>query len=335
MSPSLRIQNLSTGYHVKREAPHTISSGLNLQIHQGELVMLMGPNGSGKSTLMHTIAGLIPPLEGSVLIEGKAINKLDLGERAKLISLVLTERITSSHLKVRDVVRVGRYPHTGYLGSLSRVDERIVDEAMEQCGLGSLSHRSLAELSDGERQRTMIARALAQQTPLILLDEPTAHLDLPTRLEVVLMLRQLARDTKRSILVSTHELNLALSWADTIWLLDREGKMRCACPEDLVLQGTFEQVFGNSSLLYNPETGEFNARIQTHRQIGITGEGLEYQWSRRALARLGYETVCDSSTYPQVICHKDAWQLTTHHGENHTVQSIEQLIKIISQTCKA
>lgn len=328
----LELRGLTTGYRERRGQEQRISQGLDLSIAPGELVLFMGPNGSGKSTLMHTIAGLIPPLAGEVSIAGEALQGRSLSETARLLSLVLTERITSTTMTVRDVVRIGRYPHIGYLGRLSASDEAIVEDALGLCHLEELQARPLSALSDGERQRTMIARALAQQTPLILLDEPTAHLDLPSRLEVILMLRRLAHETGRSILISTHELELALSWADTVWLLDGSGTITTGTPEDLVLSGAFERTFGGAGLSYDRQTGEFTALQQHTQPIALVGEGLEALWTRRALSRLGYEVLDSSDLLPRVTIEKGCWWLTTSSRSPRSAGSIGELLALLASS---
>ena len=224
------LRALSTGYAGSRDE-RIVSERIDLGIAPGEVVMLMGPNGSGKSTLMHTMAGLLSPLSGEVLISGKSLSKLRMKEVAQLLSLVLTERVDTGNMTIWEVVALGRYPYTNFFGGLRAEDEAIIRRSLDACRLGDMAQRIFTELSDGERQRVMIARALTQDTPLILLDEPTAHLDLPSRLEVVLMLRRLARELQKSILISTHELELALSWADTLWLMDRSGGIVSGAPE--------------------------------------------------------------------------------------------------------
>ena len=191
-------------------------------------------------------------------------------EVARQLSLVLTERIPAGNMDVWEVVTIGRYPYTGFRGVLSAEDKRICEEALATCRLTELRERIFDTLSDGEKQRVMIARALAQETPLILLDEPTAHLDLPSRLEVTTMLRTLAHKLGKSILISTHELDLALGWADTIWLLDRSGAITAKAPEDLILDGDIERVFGDSRLRFDQERGEFSIAEEPGQQIHLT-----------------------------------------------------------------
>ena len=309
----LLLENLSTGYAEPR-GRRTVSSELNLGIASGEVVMLMGPNGSGKSTLMHTIAGLLPPLSGQVKILGRSLARLGRKEVAQALSLVLTERVEGGNMTVWDVVALGRYPYTNFFGKLQREDEKMVSEAIEQSHLKGMEQRLIAELSDGERQRVMVARALAQDTPLILLDEPTAHLDLPSRLDLVLMLRRLAHELGKSMLVSTHELDLALSWGDRLWLMDREGKVISDIPEALVLGGHVGRVFGTEELSYDVERGEFLVQREDLRPICLVAEGMPSEdhrvyWTMHALSRLGYKRSEDTETGLKLVVTPTDWQI--------------------------
>ena len=325
LPPTIQLHDLSTGYRSRREEKF-ISQHLELTIAPGEVVMLMGPNGSGKSTLMHTMAGLLPPLSGEVIISGKPLSSLKMKELARLLSLVLTERIPAGNMSISDIVAVGRYPYTGFRGSLRPEDKAVIHEALRACHLDGMQERLYSTLSDGEKQRVMIARALAQETPLILLDEPTAHLDLPSRLEVTTMLRTLARSLGKSILISTHELDLALGWADTIWLMDRAGEIVSAAPEDLILGGHIERVFGAPGLSYDQERGEFSIRQSGGKKIYLRGEGLRYIWTSRALQRLGYEVTPSTGTYPEVVLSEGAWELVLPSGKRSVYPSITTLL---------
>lgn len=325
LPPTIQLHDLSTGYRSRREEK-VISRHLELAIAPGEVVMLMGPNGSGKSTLMHTMAGLLPPLSGEVIISGKPLSSLKMKELARLLSLVLTERIPAGNMSISDIVAVGRYPYTGFRGSLRPEDKVVIREALRACHLDGMQERLYSTLSDGEKQRVMIARALAQETPLILLDEPTAHLDLPSRLEVTTMLRSLARSLGKSILISTHELDLALGWADTIWLMDRAGEIVSAAPEDLILGGHIERVFGAPGLSYNQERGEFSIRQSGGKKIYLRGEGLRYIWTSRALQRLGYEVCPSTGAYPEVVLSDEGWILVLPSGARSVYPSITTLL---------
>lgn len=326
----LLLENLSTGYAEPR-GRRTVSSELNLGIASGEVVMLMGPNGSGKSTLMHTIAGLLPPLSGQVKILGRSLARLGRKEVAQALSLVLTERVEGGNMTVWDVVALGRYPYTNFFGKLQREDEKMVSEAIEQSHLKGMEQRLIAELSDGERQRVMVARALAQDTPLILLDEPTAHLDLPSRLDLVLMLRRLAHELGKSMLVSTHELDLALSWGDRLWLMDREGKVVSDIPEALVLGGHVGRVFGTEELSYDVERGEFLVQREDLRPICLVAEGIPSEdhrvyWTMHALSRLGYKRSEETEVGLRLVVTATDWQIK----DGEEVRSYGSLTDLVS-----
>ena len=329
---TIELRHLRTGYTERRRSV-IISPDLSLSIRPGEIVMLMGPNGSGKSTLMHTMAGLLPPLAGEVELGEKPLSSLTMKEVARQLSLVLTERIPAGNMDVWEVVTIGRYPYTGFRGVLSAEDKRICEEALTTCRLTELRERIFDTLSDGEKQRVMIARALAQETPLILLDEPTAHLDLPSRLEVTTMLRTLAHKLGKSILISTHELDLALGWADTIWLLDRSGAITAKAPEDLILDGDIERVFGDPRLRFDQERGEFSIAEEPGQQIHLTGEGLRYSWTCRALHRLGYGII--SGDLPpetsSITISEVGWTLRTPTGITTQHQSITALLSALGE----
>ena len=329
---TIELRHLRTGYTERRRSV-VISPDLSLSIRPGEIVMLMGPNGSGKSTLMHTMAGLLPPLAGEVELGEKPLSSLTMKEVARQLSLVLTERIPAGNMDVWEVVTIGRYPYTGFRGVLSDEDKRICEEALATCRLTELRERIFDTLSDGEKQRVMIARALAQETPLILLDEPTAHLDLPSRLEVTTMLRTLAHKLGKSILISTHELDLALGWADTIWLLDRSGAITAKAPEDLILDGDIERVFGDPRLRFDQERGEFSIAEEPGQQIHLTGEGLRYSWTCRALHRLGYGII--SGDLPpetsSITISEAGWTLRTPTGITTQHHSITALLSALGE----
>ena len=329
---TIELRHLRTGYTERRRSV-VISPDLSLSIRPGEIVMLMGPNGSGKSTLMHTMAGLLPPLAGEVQLGEKPLSSLTMKEVARQLSLVLTERIPAGNMDVWEVVTIGRYPYTGFRGVLSTEDKRICEEALATCRLTELRERIFDTLSDGEKQRVMIARALAQETPLILLDEPTAHLDLPSRLEVTTMLRTLAHKLGKSILISTHELDLALGWADTIWLLDRSGAITAKAPEDLILDGDIERVFGDPRLRFDQERGEFSIAEEPGQQIHLTGEGLRYSWTCRALHRLGYGII--SGDLPpetsSITISEAGWTLRTPTGITPQHHSITALLSALGE----
>ena len=228
---NLILDNLTTGYGHK-----TVSCGLNAELQEGRLTCLLGPNGSGKSTLLRTISGAQIPLYGSV-------TRTD----SRTLSIVLTSRIDVAQLRAWDVVAMGRHPYTGYFGKLTAQDNEIIQEAMRTTQTLPFRNRNMTSLSDGEAQKVMIAKALAQQTPVILLDEPSAFLDFPSKVSLMLMMRDLAHNHGKTILLSTHDVSLALKTADTLWLMNTDGSMHTGTAQELTSSGDIATFLGNSA----------------------------------------------------------------------------------------
>lgn len=326
----LTTNNLTTGY-VLRQQQREISQLLSLQIKSGQFVALIGPNGSGKSTLLRTLSGLQPPLRGTACIDNIDIAKISRRDRAKLLSLVLTNKVNIGNLLVKDLVAVGRYPYTGTLGVLAENDHKVIKESLSSCGLKNYHNRLFSELSDGEQQRVMLARALAQDTPLMLLDEPTAHLDLPNRVALMKMLLELAQTTNKAILLSTHELDLALQWCDSIWLMNSDGTVKVGAPEDLVLSGAFSTVFENEAFYFDIPSGIFKMQRNTLAKIKLLGEESRYEWTKRALERKGYK-VSDEGIATVVVANS-IWSLT-YKKTTTNYQSIAELLECIGEITK-
>ena len=287
-NPLLMADDLAVGYFGPKQTPRPVASHLRLALWPGELVCLLGPNGAGKSTLLRTLAGLQPPLSGRLALGDADLATLSPGERARQLSIVLTERVAGGGLTGLELVRLGRHPHTGWLGRLTAHDEARVQAALTATGTAALAARPVDELSDGERQKILLARALAQDTPVVLLDEPTAHLDLPNRVALMRLLHQLARQTGKAILLSTHELDLALQAADRVWLLPAAGELRTGTPEDLVLSGAFAAAFAREGLAFDAGTGTFALHAPAGPAVQLVGEGAAAFWTRRALEREGF-----------------------------------------------
>jgi len=327
-NPVLTTEQLSIGYRQKSNE-RCIASKLDLSIRKGELVCLLGPNGCGKSTLMRSIAGLQTILSGKISIQNTDLQHLSAHHRALLLSLVLTEKIEGGNLTVSDIVAVGRYPHTNFMGTLTDYDKKEINEAISQCGLLGFESKLYIQLSDGEKQRVMIARALAQDTPLIMLDEPTAHLDLPHRIEMMKTLHHLAKTTQKAILLSTHELDLALQWSDTLWLMQSDGIIFNGAPEDMVLQGHFSQVFGNDSLKFDLKSGTFKTKHQHGTRVNLLGSGTTYDWTRRAIERDGFEADQQNASHTTIeIVGKNQW--IYHHGTDQTkCNSIAEVLTVL------
>ena len=282
----LTIEQLTIGYRA-RSGDTVVASDIQLTLREGELVCLLGPNGAGKSTLMRTVAGMQAPLSGRVLVDGEDIHEMPARERAKRLSVVLTERVEAGLLTAYALVGLGRYPHTNWSGKLSERDHEVIRECIDRVGADDLAHRYVSDLSDGERQRVMMARALAQEPRMMILDEITAFLDLPRRVEAMRLLRRLARETGRAILLSTHDLELALRAADRVWLLPKGGTLATGAPEDLVLSGAFEAAFESEGVDFDRARGAFQVHRHFVGEVELVGDGLARYWTARTLEREG------------------------------------------------
>lgn len=252
---TLRLDALSVGYR-----RHTVLTGLSAVAGRGELTILLGPNGVGKSTMIRALAGLQPPLSGGMSLDGADLTRLSTTERARRIAVVLTERVSPGLLTGRELVSFGRHPHTGFTGALGQRDRDVVAWALDVVDATHLADRDLSEVSDGERQRLLTARALAQEPDLLLLDEPSAFLDAPSRVALMGLLRRLATERDLAIVVSTHEVELALRLADTAWLIDAHGTLHTGTPQQLVSEGTVSAVFDTEQLRFDPVSGTFEPR---------------------------------------------------------------------------
>lgn len=244
---SISTNNLTIGYPARVSSAHkstnkVIQRDLTFTLYAGEMVCMLGANGCGKSTLLRTLAGLQPALSG----EFSTLHNTHSTNNSSQMAIVLTERLSMDNTTVHDVVALGRYPYTSFLGGLTEEDERIIAEALQQVGIApEAMHTFFNDHSDGEKQRVLIAKALAQQTPIILLDEPTAHLDLPHRILILKLLRQLAREQSKTVLISTHELELALATSDRILLMHPRGKgVQLDTPDALRASDAFTKAFG-------------------------------------------------------------------------------------------
>ena len=251
MATLLTTENLSIGYSARKP----VAANLSLTLCKGQLTSLLGPNGVGKSTLLRTLSRLQPPLAGSVTICGEPLATLPPTKLACLVALVLTDKVLSGGLTVFELVSMGRQPYTGFFWRLSADDKNIVNQAISAVGIADKADRHVAELSDGERQKTMIAKALAQQTPIIILDEPTAFLDAAARIEIMQLLHRLAT-TGKAILLSTHDIDVALQLSDNLWLMN-SNSLACGTVSEIVESGDLNNLFTNSNLRFDAEARRF------------------------------------------------------------------------------
>lgn len=330
---TIRLRDLSIGYpdkhNTKRVAEH-----LNASIHSGELTCLLGTNGVGKSTLLRTLSAFQPPLGGTIDLLDRPLSTYDDRQLATVIGVVLTEKSDIRNMTVEELVGLGRSPYTGFWGTLKESDRKIVHEAIARVRIESLTQRMVHTLSDGERQKVMIAKALAQETPIIFLDEPTAFLDFPSKVEVMQLLHNLTHTLQKTVFMSTHDLELALQIADKIWLMDRTNGIAIGTPEDLSLEGKLSSFFSRKGITYDTETGFFRIDTDYRREIHLHGHGSRYAMVRKALQRNGIRAdrhVADDSLHIDTTGSAgDPFVIHRADGSTQSATNIEALLSLVA-----
>ena len=319
-------QDLSIGYRTGKQEK-IVHEHLNFQLHAGELTCLLGANGTGKSTLLRTLSASQPALSGKLDIMGKPLTEYTEKERSRTIGVVLTDKTFAGGLSVYELVGLGRQPHTGFFGRLNKEDKRIIEEAMEHVGIAHKAHSYTAELSDGERQKAMIAKALVQECPLILLDEPTAFLDVVSRIEIMHLLHRLAVEQEKAILLSTHDIEQALVLSDKLWLLSKEHGLQTGVTEDIILNHQMENLFPHKDIHFDYNHGVYYPTVTGQRKISVESEDKTLlHWVINALNRNGFQ--CLST--PQIgIPHLIALSATELVLEKTVFNSFEKLLNNI------
>lgn len=283
---TVETRDLTTGY--RRHSGNRIVTGhISASLRSGELTCLLGPNGAGKSTLLKTLSGFLPPVGGSVEVCGRPLRDYPDRELARLLGVVLTERPVLDNMTVTELVMLGRSPYTGFWGRGNAEDKAIVNESLELVGISRMAKRLVTTLSDGERQKAMIAKALAQATPIIFLDEPTAFLDYPSKVEMMRLLHRLAHTHDKTIFLSTHDLDLALQLSDKIWLVAKDTEPAIGTPEDLALSGRLGEFFCREGIRFDTTTGLFALDMPTDASVCLTGDAPYIAMAAKALLRNG------------------------------------------------
>ncbi|NOY36669.1 MAG: ABC transporter ATP-binding protein [Chlorobi bacterium] len=302
----LTLKQLDTGFITTQGQRRILASGLDLSAREGELTAIVGPNGIGKSTLLRTIMRLQPALGGTIDIDGRNTSGFSTRDFARFCSFVPAGKIPVARLTVEEIITLARYPHTGWFGKLSPEDIRIVEEAIYSLNLQDLRLRFIDELSDGEKQRTWIARALAQGTPLVILDEPTAFLDIPNRFEIYRLLRQIAVSQHRLFLFASHDLEFVSDMTDKIWML-LPGEFFEGAPEDIISGGILDKLFRHSGITFHPEKGLMFPQPEPEKYLVITGDSSQCQWIKRALKRAGFGIITEVQQHPfaHIFCSKN------------------------------
>lgn len=313
---ALEGKGLTLGYF-HQKTKKEILENLNFQLFSGELTCLLGPNGVGKSTLIKAILGQIKPWKGEILIENQFIENLGVEELAKRISVVLTDPVFPGNMTVGQLVALGRTPHTGWSGKLNSTDREIVEKALSDTKITYLRDERLSEISDGQRQKAMIARALAQDGKLMILDEPTAHLDLVNRFEIMELLRDIAAQKGKAVLVVTHDLDIAIETADRFWLLNCGTPLISGKPEDLIISGKINQLLPGGKYRFSLERGKLEFEIQ-NLGFEILGPPELVFWVRKALFKAGV-----LETKELIFVEKDPFLILT---EGQKFKSLDQLL---------
>ena len=319
-------QDLSIGYRTGKQEK-IVHEHLNFQLHAGELTCLLGANGTGKSTLLRTLSASQPALSGKLDIMGKPLTEYTEKERSRTIGVVLTDKTFAGGLSVYELVGLGRQPHTGFFGRLNKEDKRIIEEAMEHVGIAHKAHSYTAELSDGERQKAMIAKALVQECPLILLDEPTAFLDVVSRIEIMHLLHRLAVEQQKAILLSTHDIEQALVLSDKLWLLSKEHGLQTGVTEDIILNHQMENLFDKKDIRFDYDHGVYYPLANGQKKIAVSSEDKTLlHWAINALNRHGYQCVSNDCDV-RLVAVSPHELVYTYHGKTKTFHSFEDLLK--------
>jgi len=329
----LLLESLETGYG-SGNRKKLILPALTATAARGELVAVIGRNGIGKSTLLRTLAGLQPPLGGNIKINGRNISDYSRLELARQTGYISTESVKVSNMTVYDLVALGRFPHTNWIGNQDSKNMASIFEALELTSMGGFHHRFINEISDGERQKAMIARIIAQDAGIMIMDEPTAFLDAGSRFEVLHLLNTLAHEKGKTIIFSTHDLHMAVNQADKIWLISGNS-LHEGAPEDLMIEGVFDHLFDASNVRFNPTSGTFSFETSIRGSVYIDGKGLEKIWVEKALNRLGF-TGTENETIPFIRINTSNQTTYDLVSKDITVKStsVYELVSLLKNTFK-
>ena len=332
---AVQARKLAIGYNDSKRKK-VVQSNINLTLYSGEVTCLLGLNGAGKSTLIRTMCGFQPPLDGDVLLRGKPLGSYSQSEFAREVGVVLTERTNAGGITVKELVGLGRHPFTGFFGTLKEKDNIIIEESLNAVGMLHKSSSYVSELSDGERQKAMIAKVLAQECPIIVLDEPTAFLDVTARIETMVLLRKLAKEQQKAIVLSTHDIDSAIAMADNLWLLSKGKEVRFGAPEDLIMDGTIGEFFSKENIVFDQSTGKLSALLPYCFPIGVSGDFQTSFWVGNALVRNGYTPSAMQEKGYNVICNSaNEIELHLPEGEIKKATSVAQLCDMLNTVIPA
>lgn len=323
----ISADNLSIGYHKEgKKQENILYKNLSFNLIEGELTCLIGANGAGKSTLIRTLTKMQEPISGEIKLLNKNLEEYTDKDLSQLIGLVLTDKSMSGGFTVKEIVELGRYPYTGFFGNLDDNDKRIVEAAMQDVNIAHKKDSFIADLSDGERQKVMISKALSQECPIIILDEPTAFLDVESRIEIMNLLHDLAHKKQKTILLSTHDIDLAFLLSDKLWMLTKEAELITGVTEDIILSGQIENFFRNENIAFNKYSGSFYPIRKGNIKVFVDAKDELLFWTINLLLRLGldYTTRKEESEYTLKVDYKNSIDLTKNNI-TLTFNSFEEL----------
>lgn len=325
----ISASNLSIGYgKTKHREGACLYTNLSFDLFGGEMVCLLGANGVGKSTLLRTLSRSQPILDGYINLNDRDISTYTSKDLSQQLALVLTDKISAGGLTVRELVELGRYPYTGFFGQLSQLDKEIVDQAMKDVGIDHKADSYVSQLSDGERQKVMIAKGLSQESPILLLDEPTAFLDIESRIEIMMLLHRLAINNNKAILLSTHDVDLALLLADRLWLLGKDRGLVCGVGEDLIFGGEMDHLFHDEKIIFDINTGAFLPKKENTERVYIQStNNTLLHWTANLTAKYGYNQSANKEecVFCIEVTSANSIQIETNSGGSYTFQNFAQL----------
>lgn len=335
--PILETKNLAIGYRLPPAPPKVLIKNLNFQVYSGDMICLMGPNGCGKTTLFRTLSALSPRLNGQIIIDSKDIKDYDELDLAKKISIVLTEKLDLINISVEELIALGRFPYTNFFGKLSGNDQKRINETIELLNFQHLRKENFNQLSDGQKQKVLIGRALAQDTPIIFLDEPTTFLDIPKKIEIFQLLKRIARNNNIAVLFSSHDWEMVLEMATKVWLINESGKLVDGLPEDLILNGEIEKCFDHPQFTFDPLRGNFKTQKEhkkhgKHRDTAVCVLGsskIKLIWTIHVLEKVGLSVYTEQrDNIPTIEIDHSGWLLTIGNKTINCLSLEDLLIKL-------
>ncbi len=322
MNSFVQASNLSIGYD------NQLIPSFSFDVSRGDCISVMGANGCGKSTLLKTISGLLPSIGGKVFIGSQDISQIPARELAFLVSVVLTQPSNLKNFNVLELIKLGRIPYQNVFGHFRKKDWHAVDQSIDQLGLEDLKSIPFENLSDGQKQKVMIARALTQDTPVLILDEPTTYLDIGYRIELMSLLKEIAEDRKMVVIYSSHDWDLVLAINTLLWLIMPDGSMKKGMPEELLTEGHVEKVFGGEHFRLDMNSGQFQRIYSQDYPVSLfDSKQQRYNWTKQALNKRGFYLKSDAEI--KINASDNGWDVDLGEKQLHA-ESLSELLNILN-----